>query len=177
MKRILNLGAFVALIAVLLTYSSCGPTPGPSLSQADQQLQKLLGTEATSGTASLAWKCTSATLDGVDKKANYTSAFTLTLSGEIAKTLASGASATFDYTTSKPTFGTNESPLSPWAASGKFTFDATNPESKITRDDGIVVTYTVSSTELSIIFTYSGNGFNRGRTDVVPGAWVFKFSK
>jgi len=181
MKRIFNLVAFVGLMAALVTYSSCGSTPEPALSQADQQLQKLLGTTARTGAATLDWACTAATLDGVDKTANYTSAFILTLSGEIGKTLAAGASSTFSYGTSKPTFVTNESATSPWPKSGTFTFDKDAPATKVTRDDATPIQYSVNDavTELTISFSYSGSGVDRsaGRTDVVKGAWVFKFKK
>ncbi len=179
MKKILNRIVFVGLVGALITYSSCGPTPEPELPQADQQLQKLLGTTARSGAATLGWTCTSATLDGVDKTANYTSAFTITLSGEIAKTLAAGATASFDYTTTKPTYSASESPFSPWAKTGKFTFDKDAPATKLTRDDATAIQYSVSDTELVMNFSFTGTGVDRsgGRVEVVKGAWVFKFKK
>lgn len=179
MKRILNLIGFVGLVGALVTYSSCGSTPEPELPQADQQLQKLLGTTARSGAATLDWSCTSATLDGVDKTANYTSAFTITLSGEIAKTLAAGATASFNYTTAKPTYVASESPFSPWPKTGKFTFDKDAPATKVTRDDATAIQYSVSETELVMNFSFTGNGVDRsgGRTEVVKGAWIFKFKK
>jgi hypothetical protein len=184
MRKIVNLAVSLSLLVALITYSSCGPNPEPELSKQDQQLQKLLATTERSGTKSQEWVCTAATLSpgSVDKAANYvstTSPFTLTLSGEIAKTIAAGASASFSYTTTKPTFSITESPTSPWAKSGSFTFDATAPETKVSRDDGTAVQYTVSETELSISFNFSKTGYDRStaKTDVVVGDWNFKFKK
>ncbi len=173
MKKIINLFVFVGLVAVLMTYSSCGPKPAAELPVTDQLLQKLLSTTSTSGAGSTAWKCSSAKVNGVDKTANYTTSFLLTLSGSI------GALATspFQYTTSKPTYGQNDSPVSPWAASGTFTFDATSPSTIIKRDDGTSITYTASDTQLTMSFTFSGAGFLRGRAEIVTGQWDFTFTK
>jgi hypothetical protein len=109
-------------------------------------------------------------VDGVDKIAagEYTTAFTLTLSG----TVGALASAPFNYTTTNPAVK-----LSPWAASGTFTFDAISPSTIVKRDDATVVTYTASDTQLTMSFNFSGAGFPRGRAEVVKGQWEFTFSK
>ena len=129
---------------------------------------------AVSGTStSASWKLSSATLDGVDKIAagDYTTSFTLTLTG----TLGSVATAPFTYTTTKPTAS-----LSPWEQSGSFTFDSTNPETKINRvKDGLAMTYTVNGTQLQVSFNFSASGYDRssGKTEVVAGQWIFIFTK
>ncbi len=170
MKKIVNFVVVVGFIVVLATYSSCKKDPDKELPATDQQLQKFFGSTSSSGAGTLAWKLSSATLDGVDKTTDYTTAFTLTLSG----TIGALATAPFNYTTSKPVAN-----LSPWGKSGTFTFDATTPATKITRDDTTVITYSVNDTQLQISFTFSGTGYDRtaGRTEVVKGAWVFNFTK
>jgi hypothetical protein len=148
--RILSL---LGLVVALLTYSSCKddkPTPEPIT---DVQLGKLAKT----------WKVDAVTLDGVDKKADYT-AFQLVMSGTKGNT-------SFGYTTSgRPS-------LSPWKSSGTWEF-GTAPETQIIRDKGtadeLPMTYAVTETTLSITFTFNGAGYT-ARTGVVKGQWVFTF--
>jgi hypothetical protein len=151
--RILSL---LGLVFSLLTYSSCKddkPAPEPIT---DVQLGKLAET----------WKINTVTLDGVDKKSEYT-AFELEMSGTKGNT-------TFDYSTKgRPS-------LSPWKSSGKWEF-GTAPETQIIRDKGIPadelpMTYAVTETTLSLSFTFSGAGYT-SRTGVVKGQWVFTFTK
>lgn len=150
--RILSL---LGLVVVLLTYSNCGgdkPAPEPIT---DVQLGKLLGT----------WKINTVTLDGVDKKADYT-AFELAIDGVKGNT-------SFGYTTKgRPS-------LSPWKSGGTWEF-GTAPETQVIRDKGtadeLPMTYAVTETTLSISFTFNGAGYT-SRTGVVKGQWVFTFSK
>jgi len=179
MKKIVNLFAFVGLIAVLITYSSCGSKAPDAVPLVDQQLQKLLVTTSTTGTVEKDWLCTSATLDGVDKTANYTKDFTLNLKGTLGVD-STGTATTFSYKTSKPTFLTTEGAISPWAIGGTFKFDDKEPAIKVTRDDGTAIQYSVNETTLSISFSFSpadSKTYDRtgGRTEVVKGAWVFTF--
>ena len=151
--RILSL---LGLVITLLTYSSCKdnkPTPEPIT---DVQLGKL---------SPKTWKVDAVTLDGVDKKADYT-AFELTMKGTKGNT-------SFGYETSgRPS-------LSPWKLSGSWEF-GTSPETQIIRDkktaDELPMTYGVTETTLSITFNFSGPGYT-SRTGVVKGQWVFTFSK
>ena len=147
--RILSL---IGLVAVLLTYSSCGGDDPASESVSDVQLGKLSKT----------WKINTVTLDGVDKIADYTS-FQLVLSGTKGNT-------SFGYSTS------GRPALSPWKASGSWEFGAA-PETQMIRDKGtadeLAMTYAVTETTLSITFTFNGAGYSR--TGVVKGQWVYTF--
>ncbi len=145
----------LGIVGSLMMYSGCKkhhtePEPIP-----DKQLG-LLSTGP--------WKVTAVTLDGVDKKADYAN-FTLTMSGTKGQT-------TFNFTTAgRPT-------LSPWPASGNFTFDDTNPSTTLSRNDTppVAVTYSATATQLIMSFTFSGNGYT-ARVGNVKGVWNFTFSQ
>ncbi len=145
----------VALLGVLITYSNCGGSKTPAPSVQEVQLEKLAKT----------WKVTGVTLDGVDKKTDYAN-FTLTVTGTPTAT-------SYSYTTaSRPA-------LSPWKASGSWTF-GTDPATQIIRDadnatDKLDLTYSVSDTQLQLNFTFNGNGYANSRSEVVKGVWVFTF--
>jgi len=139
------------VFGVLLSYSGCKDKKSEPEPITDQQIEKL----------SKPWTIDAVTLDGVVKTSDYAN-FTLTLSGTKGTT-------SIGYTT------TNRPSLSPWASSGSFTFDATTPETKMTRDDGVPVTYSVSDTQLQTSFQYSGAGFSR--VSAVKGQWVFTFKQ
>ena len=154
MKLAVKIIFLLGVSCSLMLYSGCSkkhPAP-PSIT--DQQLDLLTKS---------AWKVTAATKDNVDVKSPDYSSFQLTLSG------AKGQK-TIDYTTSGRT-GTKY----PWAQSGKFVFDDNSPATTLTRDDGVIVTYAATATQLTMSFDYSGPGFN-ARTDIVTGNWLFTFS-
>jgi hypothetical protein len=140
--------------AVILTISSCGSDPAPEASIEEKQLAKLATT----------WKISDVKLDDVSKKADYTN-FQLTISG------TPGANS-FGYTSSgRPS-------SSPWPASGTWKFGA-NPETQITRDDDVVITYAVSEdgAKLQLNFDFSGVPYPGSRVSNVKGKWVFNFTK
>jgi len=150
--KALRILALLGLVAILLTYSSCGGDNPEPESVTDIQLGKLSHT----------WKINTVTLDGVDKKADYTN-FTLTLTGTKGNT-------SFGYTTAgRPS-------LSPWKASGSWEFGGA-PETQIIRDKGtadeLAMSYSVTETTLSVTFTFNGAGYSR--TGVVKGQWVYTF--
>ncbi|MBY0434841.1 MAG: hypothetical protein K2U26_12095 [Cyclobacteriaceae bacterium] len=128
--------------------SSCKKSTSPGESIPDQQLKKISKT----------WKVTSVTLGGT-QQTNYTN-FQLTASG-------TAGSTTFGYST------TGRPALSPWPASGTFTF-GTDPATQLTRDDGLPVTYIVSETQLQLTFNYTGRGIG-GRVGNVEGNWIMNF--
>jgi hypothetical protein len=140
------------VLGVLMTYTGCKKKKGDPEPITDQQIEKL----------SKPWKVTKATLDGTDVKTKDYPNFTITLTGTKGTT-------SIGYTT------TGRPALSPWASSGSFTFDATTPETKLTRDDTVPVTYSVSETALQISFQYNGKGFSR--VGQVGGQWVFEFGQ
>lgn len=142
----------VAMIGTLLTYSGCGKSSDPTPSVADQQLKKL----------SAIWKATTVTIDGgATNPSNAYANFVLTMSGTAGNT-------TFDYSS------TGRPALSPWAASGKFTF-GTDAGTTLVRDDNLTVSYSVTDSQLIMTFNYGGNGFSR--VDNVKGNWSFTFTK
>jgi hypothetical protein len=147
----------IASVGVLFTFSNCGGDPKPSESDADKQLALLSKT----------WKLTSVTLKGSPVTTPSYTGFQLGITGTKGQT-------TFNYTTTFP--GTR--PLSPWKGSGTWEFGA-NTLTKIIRDknittDKLEMDYTVSATQLTISFNFTGSGYS-SRVDVVEGDWVFTF--
>lgn len=146
----------VAIVFVLPMLFGCPSKNNPTPNGPDQQLTKL----------SKSWKCTSATLDNTPQtaanNADY-SAFVLTLSGTAGQT-------TFNYSCAG-----RPKPLSPWPASGTFTFGTDFATSVTRTEDNIPVTYSVTDSQLQITFNYSGAGY-AGRVDNVKGNWVFTFA-
>jgi hypothetical protein len=159
MKILRNSAFLVVAIATLLSYSGCDkPEPGPSIEE--EQLAKLSGTWTVVGAG------TNVTLDAVSKKTDYAT-FELTLTGTPGAT-------SFGYTTAnRPTT------LSPWPSSGTWEFGE-SPETMINRDpdkpnEVVAMTYSVSDTQLQIVFNFAGAGYSR--TKVVTGEWVFTMAK
>ena len=146
----------VVVSGMLISLSGCKkPNPTPPTPE-EEQLAKLSQT----------WKIKTVTLDGASKTAEYTG-FTLVLSG------TAGASS-YSYTT------TGRPSTSPWPASGQWTFGA-DPLSDVIRDpsstaDKLNMKYTVTDTQLTIGFNFTGTGYN-ARTAVVKGAWIYTFDK
>jgi len=152
MMKVLRILSLLGLVGLLLTYSNCKDNKSTPEPITDVQLEKLAKT----------WKINTATLDGVDKLADYT-AFQLVLSGTKGNT-------SFGYSTS------GRPALSPWKSSGSWEFGA-SPETQMIRDKGtadeLAMTYAVTETTLSISFSFNGSGYSR--TGVVKGQWVYTF--
>jgi predicted small lipoprotein YifL len=144
-------------VGMLFSLANCGEKSKPAEPIADQQLTKLSKT----------WKLTSVTLNSNAVTTPSYSAFQLVMTG------TKGATS-FGYTTTgRPTT------LSPWKASGTWTFVKDQETTLITRDpdntsDKLDMTYVVSESALEISFNFTGQGYP-GRTDQVTGNWVFKF--
>jgi hypothetical protein len=158
MKILFNSGLTVLALAVVLTYSGCGPDPvEPTVEEI--QLEKLTGTWGVAGGGNV-------TRDNVSKSTEY-SAFELELTGTPTAT-------TFTYTT------TGREIPSPWPAGGEWKFGG-SPETVIIRDpndsaDAIEMMYTVDGSDLEITFTFSKTtGYSR--TKQVTGTWVFSLKK
>jgi PKD repeat protein len=147
----LNSGSYIVELRAIIFSIENAKSKTVTVSKTDSQIDKL----------SKPWNINSATLDGVDKKSDYSN-FTITLQGTQGTTM-------MGYTTiGRPA-------LSPWASSGSFVFDMASPETKLIRDDAVVVTYSVSEASLQVSFQYSGAGFSR--TSAIKGQWVFTFSQ
>jgi len=146
-------------VGVLFSLTNCGGDSKPTEPIADQQLAKLSKT----------WKLTSVTLDGTAVTTPSYSAFQLVITG------TKGATS-FGYTTNGRPTGSGA--LSPWKASGTWSFVTGQETTLITRDpdnaaDKLDMTYVVSESALEISFNFQGAGYPR--VDQVKGNWVFKF--
>ena len=159
MKILRNSAFVVVAIATLLSFSGCDPDPvGPTIEE--EQLAKLSGTWTVAGSG------TDVTLQAVSKKTEY-AAFELTLTGTPGAT-------SFGYTTAG-----RPATLSPWPSSGTWEFGE-SPETMVKRDpdkpnEVVNMTYSVSDTQLQIVFNFAGAGYSR--TKVVTGEWVFTLNK
>ncbi len=142
----------VLALGVVMSYSGCKKS---STSEPTQQKQLALLTQT--------WKISTVSLGGVDQTASW-KGFTLTISGTYTST-----TGTYNYTcASRPA-------LSPWPASGTWTF-GTDPITQITRtEDSLNMTYTATATTLQITFNYTGTGYSR--VSNVAGNWIFNFTK
>ena len=146
----------LALLGVSASFLQCGSDPKPATDPRDEQLTKLSQTwKVSTSTAASPVTFNSTPVTGYDN-------FTLTLSG-------TAGNPTFNFTSSGRPVGIK----TPWDASGTFTFE-TDFNTVIKRNDDILVTYSVSATQLELTFTYTGAGFT-GRTSNVEGTWKFKF--
>ena len=74
--------------------------------------------------------------------------------------------------------GTRPNP-SPWPASGTWKFGPTVSTMMIRLDDDpdLGMNYTLTDTQLTISFTYTGAGYAGGRIEQVEGDWEFIFTK
>jgi hypothetical protein len=155
MKTLCNSALLIMALGLVITYSSCGPTiVEPSIEE--KQLEKLSGTWVVNSSSSV-------TRDGVDVTSDYQN-FTLTLSGTHGGTLS--------YSTA------GRPQLSPWPASGTWTFSVNSPETTITRDpantaEAIDIMYTVSDTDIELTFDFDKAGYEASRTKEVTGQWIF----
>ncbi len=149
LTRILTLAI---LVSATVYFTACDSGGGEEKSEKEQQIDKLVGT----------WNAAAVTYDGDDQMTDYAT-FQIT----IAK--ASAEAMTFT-TANRP------AKLTPWDASGTFTF-GTPVSSELVRGDGVEITYAVSQNNLTLTMeNYSGTGYN-GRTETVAGDWVFTLTK
>ena len=151
MKRT-NLLIALLLLTVSFAFWGCPDPAAPAVSPKDAQLTKLTKT----------WKATSVTYGSSGSPQTGYESFTLTVT-------STPGSETFSYTTTgRPASSTN--PV-PWPPSGTFTFEP-DFATLVKRDDGTIVTYSVTATQLQLTFNYTGSGFT-SRTGNVVGDWSF----
>jgi len=141
----------LAFAAVLMTYSGCKKSKSEAEPVTDQQID-LLNNGGTS------WKVQQVTRDGNDTTVVWQS-FLFTLAG------VHGSTSVPYSCTGRPT-------TSCWESSGSLILSATNPTTQMTRDDGVLITYSVTSTQLKMSFTFS-NTTGYSRVANVTGNWVF----
>lgn len=159
MKLVTRTLSLITTASLVLFFANCGGSEGSKTPTEKKQLGKLTGT----------WVLTQATLAGgtpADKTSDY-DGFTLTLSG----TFDADSEEEFPYSYAT----TNRPDLSPWEASGDWGFGA-NPKTQVVRDDDQVINYTISSNgNLTLMFTYSGDGFPSAKLAEVEGSWTLEF--
>lgn len=151
-----------ALFIGLISFSSCdkGGAPEPSVEETQHKL--------LSGTWTISQVRFGA--GNTDRTSEYTG-MKLTLSGDF--------SSNNEYAYSRTTLAQ----ISPLSKSGKWGFDTNDPENIVillTDENNaslnIPVTYSVTETQLQLVFTYSGAGY-AGRVSAVEGTWTFGFTK
>ena len=149
----------LGIVCFLMMYSGCKKHKDEPEPVTDVQLKLLTNAFAPTGQV---WKATAVTLDGNPKTSDYPN-FQLTLTGTKGQ-------STFNFAAS------GRPALSPWPASGNFTFDATNPSTTLSRNDTppVTVTYSATATQLIMSFNFSGSGYP-ARIGNVKGNWVFTF--
>ncbi|MDZ4716333.1 MAG: hypothetical protein SH819_12785 [Cytophagales bacterium] len=154
MKRS-NLLIALILLGISASFMNCGSDPAPAVDPKNAQLTKLSKTWKVINAAS---DVTFTTGSSPQPVAGYGS-FTVTVT-------STPGSSTFNYSiTGRP------SPTTAWPASGTFTFE-TDFATVVKRDDGILITYSVTDTKLQLNFNYTGAGFN-SRVGNVQGSWSF----
>lgn len=158
MKFVSKWFPFVTLFAAMLVLTSCDGDD-PEKSAEEVQLDKLRGE----------WTMADVENDGIDRSDEYPG-LVINLTG----TYTSGG------TYSLASSATSWPSVSPWKASDTWKFDPAAISSRIVRQSDLQnMNYTLSNSDntLTISFTYSGPGFNNGRTESVGGQWTFTFSK
>jgi hypothetical protein len=161
--KFLRLTFLIALIGGLSFMTSCnkGSDPEPSVEEAQLKL------------LSKTWTVSQVKFGpgNTDVTADYTSPNPMKLT--IGGTFNSAPGTTYTYSLT----GRPASPKkSPWPASGTWKFDTNAPETLIIRtEDNLQISYTVTASQLQLIFTYAGPGYT-GRTSAVEGNWTFLFT-
>lgn len=158
MKFVSKWISLVTLCATVLILGGCG---GDDKEKTEEELQldKLRGTWILSGVEN----------DGVDRSDEYTN-MTVTFAGSYTE---GGVYNVDSQATEWPS-------ISPWSDDDTWKFAPSSVSTLIVRQSDLQeMTYTLSNsdTQLRIEFTYTGPGFNNGRTSSVGGGWEFTFSK
>lgn len=158
LTRILSL---ITIASLTVFFANCGGDGGGGTPTEKVQLGKLKGT----------WEIVSATLAGgspEDKTSDYEN-FTLTLSG----TFSSSSEEEFPYE-----FATSGRPdLSPWESAGNWGFGS-NAKTQVVREDGLAISYTINSNgQLTLIYTFTGDGYEAAKALEVEGQWTLVLEK
>ena len=136
------------LVSVAAFVFNCGDNDnGEPL--AAQHLKKLAGE----------WKVETVAFDGAIQEGYSGFTLRITASGEKALYVVTGGPE-----------------RTPWLLSGTLTPNKDNPEEQLVREDEVIISYTVSSTELVMDFAYTDVTAG-GRSKSVAGDWKFTFKK
>jgi hypothetical protein len=164
--KFLRLTFLIALIGGFGLLNSCKPndTPEPSIEEVQLGLLKKVTT----------WKIDKVRFgpSNTDRTSEFTG-MTLTITGTFPDT-----TTPYQYQVAGITNGN----LTPWPQEKPlefydWKFDIADPENSIIRlNDDLPMTYSVTATQLQLIFNYDGDGFTaNGRTSAVKGSWTFLF--
>ncbi len=156
MKVLARILSLVTLLAVATLYTSCDGNEPDSKSEEEIQLGKLKAN---------VWNISSVTLGSTDRTADFAN-LKMTFTGNYPSPPAYGYSFS----------GTRPNP-SPWPASGTWKFGPTVSTMMERLDDDLGMGYTLTDTQLTITFNYTGSGFAGGRVEQVIGDWTFVFNK
>ncbi len=156
------LSRFFSLLFVTslgLAFTGCGGGDDGEDSAEKVELGKLSGT----------WEVSAVTLDDIeDERTEAYKGLDMTISGTYAN---DGESYQYTFTGKLPK-------LSVWEQTGNWHFGNVTTAKTMTRDvDKLSMTYTVTDTQLTISFNYTGEGFNNGRVQLVQGNWKFTYTK
>lgn len=145
-----NIGRIIFLSALvsLATLFSCSDSDDGEPAAA-QHVKKLTGE----------WIAETVTFDGVAQDGYDNFTLRITAAGETALYSATGSP-----------------PRAPWLLTGTLTPHKNNPEAQLVREDDVPISYTVSSTELTMDFVYI-DATAGGRSKSVAGDWRFLFKK
>jgi hypothetical protein len=159
--RILRLTFLFALIAGFVGLSSCKKDKDADPTIQEAQLKLLTGNSETGKT----WTVSQVRFGpgNQDRTAEY-AGMAIKLKGKYSAT-----NTTINYEV------TGRPDLSPWPASGTLSFDENEPENLLIREDGMDFTYSLTENQLSLNFTYSGDGYP-GRISAVEGTWAISFT-
>jgi hypothetical protein len=159
MNHLSRIFTVLLIVSVGLLSFNCGGSDDPEKSEEEVQLEKLKAGQ---------WSLLTAN-DGSDRTSEYPG-MTLTFTGTFV------AGGTYAYTSSATSW---PSP-SPWEDEGTWKFASGSVGNKLIRlSDDVEMTYTLSNSDkqLSLVFNYTGPGFNNGRTESVEGTWTFTFTR
>lgn len=156
-KVVSRLASLLIVAGALVFLSNCGGDDPKD----PEQKQKL---DALSKT----WDVTKVTFGNLlDDRTDDFPGFTLTISGNFNSNNPNGP---YNYSV------TNNPAFTPWpTTSGTWTFTTlgSGNSGTLTRNDGVVMTYTINSQgELSLSFNYGDSG---GRLNEIEGDWEFIF--
>lgn len=153
MKHIAAISLYTVMLAMMCICAACSDDDKEGASIIDKQIGKLAGT----------WKAVSVSMDQTYPE-GYEE-FELTI-------VKMDGSKGLNYLIANNAFS------SPWISvtTGRFTFDSTEPDKYLIREDGVKITYTVSETSLTMSFMYDEES-SGGRISGVTGMWDFTFEK
>lgn len=155
-KVVSRLASLMVVAGALVFFSNCGGDDPKD----PAQKQKL---DALSKT----WNVTKVTFENLQDRTDDFDSFTLNISGGFNSNNPDGP---YNYSV------TNNPAFTPWPTpSGTWTFTTlgSGNSGTLTRNDGVLMTYSINSAgELSLTFKYGDSG---GRSKVIEGDWEFIF--